>query len=156
MKYGPFRQALEHEAKQATSSHDGATGMFRAVQGMIKNVDLSAYKDWTESCGRSVGHHSGPLPILLKMGILRKLPCGVNGVRGARCGVRKLPCGVNGVRGARGGVSGVRGARGNVLEVNGRRYQVARMTSDVKKNLTAWTDSAKQGHLVQMPRLQSM
>ena len=138
MKYGPFRQALEHGAKQATSSHDGATGMFRAVQGMIKNVDLSAYKDWTESCGRSVGHHSGPLPILLKMGILRKLPCGVSGVRGAR-----------------GGVSGVRGARGNVLEVNKRRYQVARMTSDVKKNLTAWTDSAKQGHLVQMPRLQT-
>ena len=116
MKYGPFRQALEHEAKQATSSHDGATGMFHAIQGMIKNVDLSVYKDWTESCGRSVGHHSGPLPILLKMGILRKLPCGV---------------------------SGVRGARGNVLEVNGRRYQVVRMTPDVKKNLTAWTDSAK-------------
>ena len=92
---------------------------------MIKNVDLSVYKDWTESCGRSVGHHSGPLPILWKMGILQKLRGGVSGIRGAR------------------GVSGVRGARGNVLEVNGRRYQVVRMTPDVKKNLTAWTDSAK-------------
>ena len=138
MKYGPFRKALEHGAKHATSSHDGATGMFHAIQAMIKNVDLSVYKDWTESCGRNVGHHSGPLPILLKMGILQKLRGGVSGIRGAR------------------GVSGVRGARGNVLEVNGRRYQVVRMTPDVKKNLTAWTDSAKQGcHRVQMPRLRT-
>lgn len=69
--------------------------------------------------------------MLQKMAILRKLP--------GACGV-----------------SGVRGAHGDVLEVNGRRYQVARMTPEVKKNLTAWTDNMKQGcRRVQMPRLRT-
>ena len=56
--------------------------MFRAITGMIKNVDLSSYKDWTMSCARGVAHHSGPLPILMKMGVLRKVPSGVRGVHG--------------------------------------------------------------------------
>lgn len=128
MKYGPFRKALESAAKQATSSHNGEACMFRAIKGMIKNVDLSTYKDWTMSCARGVAHHSGPLPILTKMGVLRKLPSGVRGVRG--------------------GCS-------DVLKVNGRHYQVTQMTCDVKKNLAAWIDSVRQGCCrVQVPRLQ--
>ena len=82
MKYGPFRKALESAAKQASSSHNGVACMFRAIKGMIKNVDLSSYKDWTMSCARGVAHHSGPLPILMKMGVLRKVPSGVRGVHG--------------------------------------------------------------------------
>lgn len=84
LKYGPVRCHFETEWVRIANKGNrlGGSGkrdlvvqqLYQALVATVERLDGKQMVVWTLNCGRNVSHHSGWLPLLLRLGIIAKAP----------------------------------------------------------------------------------
>ena len=72
LKYGPARDEFERALQGTDLAALTTTRLNRALVAVAKSLDGQDLGLWATSCGRNVSHHSGPVPVLMRFGVLKK------------------------------------------------------------------------------------
>ena len=72
LKYGPARSQFEQQWLRNGCFGCPVEQLYRVLVDTAHALDSVSMSAWTLNCGRQVSHHSGWLPLLIRLGILRR------------------------------------------------------------------------------------